>query len=103
MHLVVDPDELAVFLRGVRHTLRVIEDELPRTRTGKQARPTAAELLEVQRNLSELLDRPARFAPLAFPRWDGRAARQVQDWPEDNPVRRDVVRLWTRYTRRGAL
>lgn len=97
----VDADELAVFLRGVRHALNLLDEEIAQTRTGRQVIPNAEQLREVQRDLGEIVDMP--FGPRSFrayPRWDGRAARVVQDWPEENPVRRDVLRLWRMYRRR---
>jgi hypothetical protein len=97
----VDPDDLAVFLRGVRHALTLIDEELGQSRTGRQTRPSPEELREVQRDLGEIVDQP--FGPRSFrayPRWDGRAARVVNDWPEENPVRRDIMRLWRQYRRK---
>lgn len=90
-----------VFLRNVRQALQLIDEEMSRSRTGRQARPTPHELLDVQRNLSEILDRPYRVSAQTMAgMWDGRAARLVKDWPADNQVRRVVTQLWNFYTRR---
>ena len=95
-----DQEDRAVFLRGVRQALLLIEEEMSRSRTGRQLRPRADELRDVQRNLSEILDRPYRVSALSQRTWDGRAARIVKEWPADNPVRRAVTQLWNLYTRR---
>ena len=97
-----DAEERAVFLRNVRQALQLIEEEMSRTRTrvNPNARPTVAELRDVERNLAEILDRPYRLTAKSDRSWDGRAARLVKDWPGDDPVRHAVTQLWNQYTRR---
>lgn len=98
--MVENREERVVFLRSVRAALQLIEEEMSRSRTGRQARPTPHELLDVQRNLSEILDRPYRVSAASMTgMWDGRAARVVKEWPADNQVRRAVTQLWNVYTR----
>ena len=98
--MVENREERTVFLRSVRAALQLIEEEMSRSRTGRQARPTPHELLDVQRNLSEILDRPYRVSAASMTgMWDGRAARVVKEWPADNQVRRAVTQLWNVYTR----
>lgn len=97
-----DAEERATFLRNVRQALQLIEEEMSRTRTrtNPQAKPTVAELRDVERNLSEILERPYRLSAGSERSWDGRAARIVKDWPGDDPVRHAVTQLWNQYTRR---
>ena len=98
--MVDERDERRIFLRSVRQALQLIEEEMSRSRTGRQSRPTPHELLDVQRNLSEILDRPYRVSATTMTgMWDGRAARVVKEWPADNQVRRVVTQLWNVYTR----
>lgn len=96
-----DAGDRAAFLRAVRQALLLIEEEMSRSRTGRQLRPRSDELRDVQRNLSEILDRPYRVSAQSQRTWDGRAARVVKEWPADNPVRRAVTQLWNLYTRRS--
>ena len=82
-------------------TLLLLDEEMSRTRAGRQSRPTSEELREVQRNLAEMIERPYGVRTFTtYPKWDGRAARVVMGWPDDSDVRREVLRLWTHYTRR---
>jgi hypothetical protein len=95
-----DSDEIAVFMRSVRHVLSVIEEEMSQSLAGRQRHPTAEQLRDVQRNLIDMTERPHWSRSYqTLPKWDGRATGLVREWPEDNDVRREVLRLWTQYTR----
>ena len=95
-----DADEIAVFMRSVRNLLHSIDEEMSQSISGRRTRPTAEQLRDVQRNLTDMMERPHWSRSYGqLPRWDGRATGLVRDWPEDNDVRREVLRLWTQYTR----